>query len=155
MPTYNFYQSSPIKLPTFCSSSSCLWQVFLSWFHLCGYHGYCWAYLAHIYILYQTQVQSFRNVVVVVVIAHVLTGNGQKNGAVFNYIIGSSVIVDADLRTALLFWVALSSHHFTVTSISAGGVIGHVLKPYLSVVGWMNFWVVARMDTTIGNMKVY
>ena len=40
-------------------------------------------------------------------------------------------------------------------SIGAGGRIGRVLKPYLIVVGQINFLVVARMDIALGNLKVY
>ena len=50
-------------------------------FRLRGYHGFCWAYLAHIYILYQTQFQSYQNVVV----ALFLTGNDQIYGSVKSY----------------------------------------------------------------------
>ena len=30
-----------------------------------------------------------------------------------------------------------------------------MLEPFLGVVGWMDFFVVSRMDTTLGNMKDY
>ena len=148
---YTFTQSSPIKLPTFCSSFSYLWQIFLSLFCLCGYHGCCCAYLSCITILYKIQVQSYQNIVV----ALVLTGNCQINGAIVNYIIGSSIVVEFDLRTVLLVCMALSSHCLTVPSIGSGGGGGHVLKNYLSVVVWMNFWVVTRIDIALGNMKAY
>ena len=126
-------------------------KVFLSWFRLCGYHGCCWANLAHLYILYQTQVQSYRKIVV----AHVRTGNVQWNGAVVNYIIGSSIIVDAELRTVLLVWMALSSHRLTFPSIGDGGGIGQVVNPSLRIFVWINFWVVAWVDIGLGNMKAY
>ena len=73
------------------------------------------------------------------VITHVLTGNGRRNGAVVNYIIGSSAIVDTNLRTVLIVWMALYYRGLTVSSIGAGGGIWNVIKTYLSVVGWMNF----------------
>ena len=132
MLAYTFNQYSLIKLPTFRSSSSCFCQVFLSWFCLCGYHGCCWAYLYHQSILYQTQVQSYRKFLV----ALVLTGNGQRDSAVVNYIIGFFVILDVDLRTIVLVWVALSYHSLTVPIIGARGGRGgggHMLKPSLSV----------------------
>ena len=135
MPTYTFYQYSSIKLPIFRSSSSCNLLVFLSLFRLCGYHGCCWAYLDHLVILYQTQVQSYQNVVLV----HVLPGNDQRNGAVINYIIGSSAVVDVNLKTVLLVWMALSSCRLTASIIDALVGIGNLLNPFLRVVGWMNF----------------
>ena len=91
--------------------------------------------MSHLYILYQTQVKSYRNVIV----THILTGKIQINVAVVNYIIGSSVVVDADLRTVLLVWMDHSSHHLTATSIVDGGGIGHMLNVSVSVVRWMNF----------------
>ena len=120
-------------------------------FFLCGYHGCCCSYLDNLSILYQTQVQSYQNFVV----AHTLTGNGQGNGAVVNYIIFLSIIVDSNLRTILLVWVALSYCRITVTIIGSGGGIGHVLNTSLIVVGWMIFLVVARMDIALGNLKTY
>ena len=107
--------------------------------------------MSRISILYQTQVQSYRNVVV----ALVLTGNSQRDGAVANYIIGSPVVVDADLKTVLLVWMALSSHCLTVPSIVSVGGEGNVIKPSLVVVGWMNFCVLARMDLALGYLKEY
>ena len=151
MPIYTFYQSSSIKLPTFRSSSSCFWKVFLSWFRLCGYHGYCWAYLSHLSILYQTQVQSYKNVF----IALVLTGNSQRDGAALKYIIGSPVVVDAELIIFLFVWMVISSRRLTMPSIVNGGGGGRGLNPYLSVVGWINFWVVTRMDIALGGLKAY
>ena len=62
-----------------------------------------------------------------------------KNGAVVNHIIGSSIIIDTNLITALLVWMDIYSHHLTVLSIKSGREIGHVLKTYLSAVGWVNF----------------
>ena len=110
-------------------------------------------YLAHLSILYQTKVQSYQNVFFVV--AHTLTGNSRRNGIVVNYIIISSVVLDADLRTVLIVWMALCFHNLIMTSIGDGGGIRHVLKPSLSVVIWMNFCLVARMDIILGNMKMY
>ena len=104
-------------------------------FFLCGYHGCCCSYLDNLSILYQTQVQSYQNFVV----AHTLTGNGQGNGAVVNYIIGLFVVVDSGLRTVLVVWMDLSSHCLTVPSIGAGEGVGNVLKPSLIVSGWTYF----------------
>ena len=107
--------------------------------------------MSHLCILYQTQFQSYRNVVV----AHILTGNGQRNGTVVSYIIGSYVVVESDLRTVLLVWIALSSHCLTVPSIVARGCKGHVLNPYLSVVGWIIVLVVTSMDIALNNLKLH
>ena len=55
-----------------------------------------------------------------------------KNGAIVNNIIGSSIIVDTNLITALLVWMDIYSHHLTVPSIGYGGGKEQVLKIYLS-----------------------
>ena len=122
----------------------------MRWFCLYGYHVCCWVYLSHLSISYQIQVESYRNAVV----AHVLTGNVWRDGAIANYIIGSSLVVDADFRTVLLVWVDISSCRVTMTNIGAGGG-GRIIKPSPSAVIWMGFWVVASMDISFGNLKVY
>ena len=107
--------------------------------------------MSHLYHLYQTRVQSYQNIFV----ALFLTGNVQINGAVANYIISSSIVVDANLRIVLLMWVDLSSHRLTVPIIGAVEGGGHVQKPSLIVVGWMDFIVVAIMDIALGDMRAY
>ena len=88
-------------------------------------------YLSRLSILYQTQVQSYKNVF----IALVLTGNSQIDGAAVNYIIGSPIVVDAELIIFLFVWMVISSRRLTMPSIVNGGGGGRGLNPYLSVVG--------------------
>ena len=82
---------------------------------------------------------------------HVLTGNSQRNWAFVNYIIGSSVVVDSDLRTVILVRMDFSSYRLTVTSIGAGVGIGHVLKSYFwaSLDGWIFEWSQGCISTLV------
>ena len=60
-----------------------------------------------------------------------------------------------DLITIFLVWINLSSHCLTVPSICIGQGINHVLNTSLSTVVRMSFWVFARLDIALGNLKAY
>ena len=90
-----------------------------------------------IYLFYNNP--KYNNFTKNIVVSLVLTLNGERDGAILNLIIGSSVVVDSDIRNFLLVWIDISSHRLTVPIIGAGGGRWNMLKPYLTFFQWKLF----------------
>ena len=103
--------------------------------------------MAYQFMSQQSQVKKYQTITVVASL--ILTVDCQRDGAFVSCIIGSPIVVDADLGTILPVWTTLSFHRLSLSSISAGRGGEHMLKPYLSITGWMIFFVVARICPSV------